>query len=82
MQITPVAQDNTATQVAPVVPKQDTQPIQAPEQQKPQAPQKDSVILSQAAKDLSAQVSVKAAPEEAKEPPAIAMPKGLTAVDK
>jgi hypothetical protein len=59
METYPVAQNNAATQTAPVVPKQDTQPIQtpAPEQQKPQTPQKDNVTLSQAAKDLAAQSS-------------------------
>lgn len=83
MQITPVAQDNVATQAAPVVPKQDTQPVQAPEPQKPRAPQKDEVILSQAAKDLAAQVSSKTAQEETKESPAIAMQEGgLTKVIK
>lgn len=64
MQITPVAQDNAFPQAASVVPKQDTQP--AP------APQKDTVELSQAAKDLAAQATGTTVQEEAKESPAVA----------
>lgn len=62
METNPIAQ-NTATQAAPIVPKQDVQPVQVPEQQKPQAPQKDNVTLSQTARDLAAQVSANA-PQE------------------
>ena len=66
MQITPVAQYNATTQTALVASKQDTQPEKALDQQKPQAPKKDSVTLSQAAKDLAAQASGKTVQEEAK----------------
>ncbi len=76
MQTNPISQSNAATQMGQVAPKQDPQPIQAPVQQKPQAAQKDEVVLSQAAKDMAAQLSGRSAQEEAKESPAAAMQEG------
>ncbi len=76
MQTNPVSQSNAATQMVQVAPKQDPQPIQAPVQQKPQAAQKDEVILSQAGKDQAAQLSGNTVQEEAKESPVVAMQEG------
>jgi len=83
MQTTPVAQSNPEAQAITLAPKQDTQPILSSDQQKSQAPQKDEVILSQAAKDMAAQMSGKTVQEDAKESPAVAMQEGgLTKVIK
>jgi len=76
MQTNQISQSNAAAQMVQVAPKQDPQPIQEPVQQKPQAAQKDEVVLSQAAKDMAAQLSGRSAQEEAKEPPAVAMQEG------
>jgi hypothetical protein len=73
MQISPVAQNNAAAQAAPVAPKQDAQAVQAPVQQTPQAGKKDTVNLSQSAKDMAAQMSGKTTQEEAKEAPVVEM---------
>ena len=70
MQITPpAAPQNVTPQVAPAVPKQDAKPVEAPVQ----PPKKDTVVLSQKAKDLAAQMSGKTVQEEAKESPGIEM---------
>jgi hypothetical protein len=80
MEITLVAQKDAALQVATI---QNTQPIQPPVQQKPQAAQKEEVILSQAAKDQAAKLSGNTVQEDAKESPAAAMQEeGITNVIK
>jgi hypothetical protein len=82
MEITPVAQETIRAQVAAVAPAQEAKPVQAPVQQQPQAPQKDSVALSQSAKDMAAQVSGNKGQEEAKESPGVEKQEGLTQVIK
>ena len=67
MQITPAAPQNVTPQVAPDVPKQHAKPVEA----HVQPPKKDTVELSQKAKDLAAQMSGKTMQEEAKESPGI-----------
>ena len=76
MQITPVAQESVTAMASTAAPQQAPAPVQAPVQQQPQARQKDDVILSQAAKDMAAQLSGRSAQEEAKESPAVAMQEG------
>jgi hypothetical protein len=73
MQINPVAQSYAPAQAAPVAPAQDTQAVEAPQQQQAAAQQKDTVNLSQSAKDLAAQASGKTTQEEAKEAPVVEM---------
>ncbi|MGD0626456.1 MAG: hypothetical protein ABSB32_17280 [Thermodesulfobacteriota bacterium] len=67
MSITPAAVQNVTPQVAPAVRKQHAKPVEAPAQ----PPKKDTVVLSQRAKDLAAQMSGKTVQEEAKESPGI-----------
>jgi hypothetical protein len=67
MQITPAAPPKVTPEVAPAVPKQEAKPVEA----HVQPPKKDTVELSQKAKDLAAQMSGKTMQEEAKESPGI-----------
>jgi len=67
MQITPAAPPKVSPEVVPAVPKQDAKPVKA----NVQPPKKDTVELSQKAKDLAAQMSGKTMQEEAKESPGI-----------
>jgi hypothetical protein len=66
MQITPVVQNNVTPQTAPVDQIQEKQPDKPPQTQ-----QKDTVILSQEAKDMAAQASGKTVQEEARESAAV-----------